>query len=290
MANEVADIERRIDKDIVGGMRLGGGASGITFGSAVEAMEFAKMMSVSGAAVPAHCRKEPGVCLGIVDDAIRFGISPYALARKSYLVNGTIAYEAQVIAALVVTRGPLKHRPTIQFKGEGATRQCFITAELLDGSKIDPPYESPKFGTISPKNSPLWKTDPDQQLSYYSLRAFGRRYFPDVLLGVYDFDEAMTFKDVTPARTLSESLTGQKGDGFNHAENMVVLAPKEPDPLTTEEANDLRDVRITVVGIGDRESLEAYRSALAPTLERARIELRDAVGRVFDGWKGLEDA
>lgn len=282
MANEVAEIERRINKDIVGGMRLGSGASGISFGSASEAMEFAKLMSVSGAAVPVHCRKEPGVCLGIVDDAIRFGISPYALARKSYLVNGTISYEAQVVAAIVLTRGPLKHRPTLIFKGEGANRQCFITAELLDGTKIDPPYESPKFGTISPKNSPLWKTDPDQQLSYYSLRAFGRRYFPDVLLGVYDFEEAMTFKDITPPKTLAESLSGPKGDGFNHAEATAVI---EQSDLTASEAEDLREVRMTIAGIHTLEDLETYRSMLAPAADRASIALKGAIGRAFNEWK-----
>ena len=287
MANEVAEIERRINKDIVGGMRLGGGASGITFGSAVEAMEFAKMMAVSGAAVPAHCRGVPGVCLGIVDDAIRFGISPYALARKSYLVNGTIAYEAQVVAALVMTRGPMKARPHIAFKGEGVNRQCLITADLNDGSKVE--YESPKIGTISPKNSPLWKTDPDQQLSYYSLRAMGRRHFPDVLLGVYDFDEAMTFKDITPPKTLAESLTGQKSsDGYNHTEVLAQVSAKTE--LTADEMADLNSIRQAIAGIDNQETLDAYFSTLAPTIDRGRIELKDAIVRVFSEWKGPDDA
>lgn len=282
MANEVAEIERRINKDIVSGMRLGGGASGITFGSAVEAMEFAKMMAVSGAAVPAHCRTQPGVCLGIVDDAIRFGISPYALARKSYLVNSTIAYEAQVVAALVLTRGPLKQRPHIGFKGDGPNRQCLITADLTDGSKVE--YESPKIGTISPKNSPLWKTDPDQQLSYYSLRAMGRRHFPDVLLGVYDFDEAMTFKDVTPAKTLMQSLAGApvQSEGFSPA---AVAIETEQVSLTATEADDLREVRVTLAGIYDPIMMETYRAALAPTVDRASVALKGAIGRAFDEWK-----
>lgn len=42
---------------------------------------------------------------------------------------------------------------------------------------------------LQPKNSPLWKADPDQQHFYYSGRAMCRRHFPDVLLGVYARDE-----------------------------------------------------------------------------------------------------
>src|SRR5690606_11704129 len=40
-----------------------------------------------------------------------------------------------------------------------------------------------------PKNSPLWKNDPDQQHSYYSLRAGARRHCPEVILGMFDVDE-----------------------------------------------------------------------------------------------------
>jgi hypothetical protein len=39
------------------------------------------------------------------------------------------------------------------------------------------------------KNSPLWKGDVDQQLFYYSVRAFARRHFPDVMMGIYTVDE-----------------------------------------------------------------------------------------------------
>ena len=50
-------------------------------------------------------------------------------------------------------------------------------------------YKSPEISKITPKNSPLWKSDPDLQFSYYSGRALCRKHFPHVLLGVYDVDE-----------------------------------------------------------------------------------------------------
>ena len=61
-------------------------------------------------------------------------------------------------------------------------------------------YSSPRVGQITPKNSPLWKSDPDQQLCYYSIRAWARRHMPGVLLGIYAVEELqqIVVKDVTP--------------------------------------------------------------------------------------------
>jgi hypothetical protein len=208
----IATIENRIDKSITTAMSAG--AAGINFSNATEIMEYAKMMSVSGSAVPKHLRGQPGACLGIVDDAIRFEMSPYALARKSYFVNDNLAYEAQVLAAIVLARAPLKKRPDIEFTGEGAARKCKVTYTFTDGDvKV---YESPAFGSITPKNSPLWKSDPDQQHAYYSLRAGARRFFSDVLLGIYDVEEMGAIKDVTPQQGtgLAARLSGAQG-GFN---------------------------------------------------------------------------
>ena len=41
-------------------------------------------------------------------------------------------------------------------------------------------YESPEIGKIPTKNSPLWKSDPAQQLFYFAARSLARRHFPDV--------------------------------------------------------------------------------------------------------------
>ncbi|WP_208734721.1 recombinase RecT, partial [Corallococcus praedator] len=61
---------------------------------------------------------------------------------------------------------------------------------------------------ITIKNSPLWKTDPDQQLAYYSGRSWVRRYKPEMLLGIYDVDEMEgvrvgpeAARDVTPRKS-----------------------------------------------------------------------------------------
>jgi hypothetical protein len=189
-------IEEKINRDVSSAITVGVG--GITFQNAGEVMEYAKMMAVSGSAVPKHLRGQPGACLGIIDDAIRFRTSPYALARKSYFVNDNLAYEAQVIAGVINAFAPLKQRPDIKWEGEGLDRVCIVIAEFKDGAVRE--VKSPKLKDIHPKNSPLWKSDPDQQQSYYTLRSFARRWCPEIILGIYDVEE-MRFaelRDVSP--------------------------------------------------------------------------------------------
>lgn len=227
MGNEV----EKIDKAVAGNMAVGVTGT-ITFRNATEIMEFAKMMAVSGSAVPKHLRGNPGACLGIIDDAMRFEMSPYALARKSYFVNDNLAYEAQVLAAIVNARAALKQRPDIQFTGEGPDRRAIIRGEFRDGAVRD--YQSPRLGDITPKNSPLWKADPDQQLAYYGLRAFARRHCPDVLMGVYDYDEIAGMRDVTPPPVkvdLVAKLNGTEAPGFSRdfvEEEILQMSSDQP--------------------------------------------------------------
>lgn len=151
-----------------------------------QVMEFASAMAVAGTAIPKHLRSNEGACMAVAMQAFEWGMSPFAVANKSYSVNDRIAYEAQLIAAVVNTRSGIKGRLKYNFTGEGQNLRCEVTG-ILDGEPAT--YRSPKFSDITPKNSPLWKSDPEQQLAYYSARAWARRHVPEVILGVYDREE-----------------------------------------------------------------------------------------------------
>lgn len=157
------------------------------FQTVAEARDVAYLMSGSSLAVRKHLRGDPGACFGIVIQAVEWGMSPYAVANKSYVVNDQLAYESQLIQAVILRRAPLKGRIKFAFEGEGDQRVCIASAVTLDDDTVE--YRSPPMGKITPKNSPLWKNDPDQQLSYFSGRGLCRRHFPDVLMGIYDVDE-----------------------------------------------------------------------------------------------------
>src|SRR4029077_12554136 len=81
---ETADIEKRIDHAIAAPMPIDNAGGGLAPQTAGEAMELAKMMAVSGAAVPVWLRNNPGCCLAICFRALRWQMDPFAVAEKSY--------------------------------------------------------------------------------------------------------------------------------------------------------------------------------------------------------------
>lgn len=212
----LGDTERRIadriDPTTMDGLSVSSTAGGVVFANAAEVMNFAKMMAVANSGVRKHLRGNVGACLAIITQAVEWGMSPFAVANKSYFVNDQIAFESQLVQAVILKRAPIRGRIKFEFTGTGDKRKCRAWARLKDDPDEIVEYESPEIGQIHPKNSPLWKSDPDQQHCYYAGRALCRRHFPDILLGVYGEDEMTPMpavggpRDVTPAKGLTSRL------------------------------------------------------------------------------------
>lgn len=213
-------IERAINRETAGAIALSNAAGGLSFQSMMEVFEFAKLMALSRQAVPPHLRDNPGMCLAVAVQATEWRMSPFAVANKSYVVNDRIAWESQLIHAVIEQRAPLVGRIRHSFEGEGDDRVCVVTAQVK--GEVEPVvYRSPPIKQISPKNSPLWKTKPDLQLYYNAVRDFARTYFPDVILGVYAEDEldgtfigAERAKDVSPGLHERLAAAAPTGEGF----------------------------------------------------------------------------
>lgn len=168
-----------------------------------EVVRFAEVMCKADIALPKHLRGNAGACMAVAMQALEWQMSPFAVASKSYAVNGAIAYEAQLIAAVVNTRSGIKGRLKYFFEGEGPNLTCRVVG-ILDGEECE--YTSPTIGSITTKNSPLWKSDPQQQLGYFSARSWARRHCPEVILGVYDREEVEQFRGSETARDVTPSL------------------------------------------------------------------------------------
>lgn len=206
-------LAARIDPESASRLELSQAAGGLGFTNMAQAMEFARMMAVAQTGVRKHLRGNVGACLAVTIQAVEWGISPFAVANKSYVVNDQLAFESQLVQAVILKRAPIKGRIKFSFEGEGVKRRCRASATMKDGEVVD--YISPEVGKIPIKNSPLWKNDEDQQLCYYSGRALCRRHFPDVLLGIYTPEEIEAelrhqgpdnARDVSPPKTISAKL------------------------------------------------------------------------------------
>jgi hypothetical protein len=167
-----------------------------------EIMEFAKMMAVSDFCVRPGFRGNPGACLAVALQAFRCGGDPFAWANKAYITKSKsgdeqISYEAQLIHAIVTSSGVLQKRLRPVYEGQGPKRKCKIIG-YIKGEEEPFEYESPTVEEIAVKNSPLWSADRDQQLYYYTTRAWARRYVPEILLGIYAPEEMGDVIDMEP--------------------------------------------------------------------------------------------
>ena len=150
-----------------------------------QAVKLAEMMS-RAKMVPGHLQGHPGDCLMVIEQAGRWGMSPFAVAQCTSVIQGKLMYEGKLVAAALHTSGALKTRLEYTYAGEGADRVVTVSAVL---SGEDKPRTVPVRLADAKTTNKVWTTQPDQQLAYAGARVWARRYCPEVMLGVYAPEE-----------------------------------------------------------------------------------------------------
>lgn len=164
--------------------------------------KFAQVMAESKFTVPKHLQGNVGDCLAVAMQATLWGMHPFTVAQKTHLVGGTLGYEAQLVNAVVQNSGAIIGRFHYEYQGEGARLQCRVGAiprgesEIVWGEWLS-------SESVTTKNSPLWKTNPKQQLGYLQVKNWARAFTPGAIFGVYTPDEMEDIpvqrpKDITP--------------------------------------------------------------------------------------------
>jgi hypothetical protein len=166
------------------------GSTAMMFGAGnlERAMQVADAMANAKVSVPNHLRGQPGDCLAIVMQATQWGMNPFAVAQKTHLVNGTLGYEAQLVNAVIGASGAIAGRFHYEYDGEGDQVSCRVGA-VIKGESAITWGEWLMAKHVTTKNSPLWKTNPKQQLGYLQVKNWARQYCPGAILGVYTADE-----------------------------------------------------------------------------------------------------
>ena len=215
-------IEARIDRAVTGGIEIDEAALGLQLKTMNDAMEFAKWMALSKQAIPAFMRNEPGLCSAAVTRAIRWRLDPFFVAENMYLTRNPksgeekIAFQSQLMNAVInhAQALVLEGRLRVRYEGEGDEMRAIVYG--IPRHETEPiEYRSPTLGERKKaigrnehgnlKGSPLYDTDPEQQMWYYASRAFIRRYYPHVLAGIYTGEELAEagherMRDVTPPK------------------------------------------------------------------------------------------
>ncbi len=198
----------------------------------------AELMASSVCTVPRHLKGNKGDCFAITMQAAQWGMNPYSVAQKTFVVEGSgiLGYEAQLVNAVITSMAPTKDR--LHFEWFGNWEKVvgkFIEKTSQKGNKYMAPgwassdevglgvkvwatlrgEDEPRelrlmLSQAQVRNSTLWASDPKQQLAYLGIKRWSRLYCPDVIMGVYSEDELEIIdpeKEINPIKSESKVAT-----------------------------------------------------------------------------------
>ena len=206
----------------------------------------ASVMASSKFAVPKHLQGNTGDCLAIIMQSAQWQMDPFAVAQKTHQINGVLGYEAQLVNAVITNRAPITGRLNFEWYGDWAKINGKEDKSWDKGIKVwatlkgetSPREIDISMGQVgSVRNSPLWVSDPRQQLAYLAIKRWSRLYTPDVILGVYTPDEIAEREelDVTPVQSTvkkhqgSSGLEAQMAEREQSQETVIDMAPNNFD-------------------------------------------------------------
>lgn len=159
-----------------------------------DAIRLAEAMSAART-VPKHLQGSPGDCLMVIEQAMRWQMSPFAVAQATSVISGKMMFEGKLVAAAVETSGAIVGHIDYEFSGQGASRA--VTVSATRRGETNPREVRVTLAEAKTSNS-MWQSQPDQQLCYHGARVWARRWTPAVILGVYSREEMGRVIDVTP--------------------------------------------------------------------------------------------
>jgi len=169
----------------------------------------AEALANSALSIPKELKGNIGDCLAIVTQAMIWGLNPFAVAQKAHVINGKLGYEAQLVNAVVMQSGAVVGSFHYEHNGDS----CRVGA-VLRGEQQITWGEWLSAASVTTKNSPLWKTNPKQQLGYLQLKNWARAFCPGAILGVYTTDEL--------------EQTGADADGVLPTPRVIQATPEKP--------------------------------------------------------------
>lgn len=150
-----------------------------------EAMQLANLMT-KAKVLPKHLQNDPGTCLMVIEQAMRWRMSPFAVAQCTSNIGGKLMFEGKLVAAACQSIGAIVGHFDYTFDGEGDQRSVTVSATRT--GETEPRAVKIHFYEVATENM-MWRKQPDQQLVYAGTRVWARRWAPAAILGVYSPEE-----------------------------------------------------------------------------------------------------
>jgi hypothetical protein len=189
--------------------------------------------------VPDHFKKSIGDCYIAIGLADRYGMDPWTLMQEMYIIQGKPMMSGKLSAAILNNSLAEPLRP--EYSGEGDERTIVLTGRLEGEEKALSVTLKVKDAKTANEQ---WKKNPDQMLMYAGARMWGRRYAPDILLGIVFDDEETdaTLVPQAPRTPIASPSILPKGvssqDIIDHLTGEVI---EEPQSLTKHEGEKWYD-------------------------------------------------
>lgn len=136
-------------------------------------------------------------CFLVVNQSLRWGMDPFAVAPETYVVGGKLAYQGKLVAAVINARAGLQGRLAYSFSGTKGADDFTITVSGTFPGDEKPREITLRVGDAKTENQ-MWKKDPEQKLVYSGAVKWARRYCPEVVLGVVTDDDIERINESQP--------------------------------------------------------------------------------------------
>lgn len=138
-------------------------------------------------------------CLLIVEQASRWGLSPFACIACASVVHGRLMWEGKLVSAVLDAN--LGVRLNYEYSGSGDNKKVVVYGTLPDENEPRTIEGTVGAWKTTGNNSP-WShpKNHERQLAYRGAREWARRHAPAIMLGVVTSDEFedVPMRDATP--------------------------------------------------------------------------------------------
>lgn len=179
--------------------------------------------------VPLEPQEIVSNCFLVVNQAVRWGMDPFAVAQCVSVVHGKLCYEGKLIAAVLDAK--LGIELEYDLSGQNDAMKVIVSG-AIDGKAVVDSKSKPKTveGTVSDwkttGNGSPWsaKGGSARMLRYRGAREWARVYAPSIMLGVYSDDEMDALSDERRGRTATEVVVREDPPAPPPAPQLVAKA------------------------------------------------------------------
>lgn len=248
-------------------------------------------------------------CFLVVNQSVRWGMDPFAVAPETYVVGGKLAYQGKLIAAVINARAGLAGRLKYSFSGTKGKDDFTITVAGKFHGDDDASEITLSVGDAKTENQ-MWRKDPEQKLVYSGAVKWARRYCPEVVLGIVTDDDleriALTEAKPAQAREVSPRPKFEKPEGQPTPEASAPIAkeetagaavvetpaPDQPEPEAPADPGipDPRDevvAKLAQAGIKEIDFLKHIREKHSMSAGSIRELTTDAAFAILDLWEDI---